>query len=264
MNDLTKKREFVTEIILKAGEILKKYFASGDFTSKSKGGVDFLTQADEEIDKFLLDEIKNKYPESNFLTEETAPDDYSSFKGLDNLWVIDPLDGTVNFSRGNPHFSISIGLVYQGISKLGIVNLPISGDLYWAQEDEERAFLNDNPISVSSTDDLGETVLACDWGWDVEKRLKVVKWLDQISTHVRQVKSMGSAVADLALLASGKTDVYIHSNLKPWDTAASALLIEKAGGKITTPDGGSWNIFDGEILATNGILHEKILEMINE
>ncbi len=111
---------------------------------------------------------------------------------------------------------------------------------------------------------MGESVIACDWAWGLEKRLNVVRWLDKISTHVRQIKSMGSGVADLAGLASGRIDGYIHSGLKPWDVAASALLIEKAGGRITTPTGEDWNVFQTDILATNGIIHARILDLINE
>ncbi len=260
--DLNDARLFLLDLLPKAGEILRKYFTSGKFTSRSKGGVDFLTQADEEVDLFLSQNIKNKYPQTELLTEETAPKNYSSFKETENLWVIDPLDGTVNFSRGHPHFAISVGLVDRGVPKLGVVYAPIEDKLYWAQKDKNGAFLNGIPIKVSTTDNLKEVVIACDWGWDLQKRLEVVSWLSRISTHVRQIKSMGSAVADLASLADGKLDGYIHSGLKPWDVAASALLIEKAGGKITAADGGKWDIFNPRMLASNGILHEPILNLI--
>lgn len=262
--NLTAAREFLIKLTSNAGAILEKYFASKDLAHKSKGGVDFLTQADEEVDKFLQEAIAKKYPSTHFLTEETAPKDYSHLKNTENLWVIDPLDGTINFSRKNSHFAISVALVDKGISKLGVVYAPLENNLYWAQEDEENSYLNGKPIKVSSTNDLKEVVLGCDWAWDLEKRLNVVKWLGNISIHVRQIKSMGSAVADLAALAAGKIDVYIHSGLKPWDVAASSLLIEKAGGKITTPNSTNWNIFNPEMLASNGILHQKILQLLNK
>lgn len=260
--DLNQTREYLLKLIPQAGEILRKYFASGEFTSKSKEGVDVLTQADEEVEEFLKENISKKFPQTAILAEETSPKDYDSFKYLDNLWVIDPLDGTVNFSRGNPHFAISVGLVDKGVSRLGVVYAPVENNLYWAQENQDKAYLNGRPIKTSSTKDLKETVLACDWGWKVERRLEVVRWLQSIATSVRQIKSMGSTVADLANLASGRIDVYLHSDLKPWDVAASSLLIEKAEGRITTPQGGKWDIFQPEILATNGILHHKILDLL--
>lgn len=262
--NLVEAREYLTELMPRAGEILNRYFVNRNFSSRKKEGVDFTTQADEEVDAFLRKNIIQRYPRTNFLTEETAPADYSSLKDTENLWVIDPLDGTINFSRKHPHFAISIALVEKGKPQLGVVYIPMTKDLYWARADQKDAYLNGEPIAVSSTDDLGESVVACDWAWDLEKRFNVVRWLGKISTHVRQIKSMGSAVADLAALASGKIDAYMHSGLKPWDAAASALLIEKAGGKITTPAGKPWNVFNPEMLASNRVLHDNFLTLINK
>ncbi len=260
--NLNETRKYICQLVLQAGDILKDYFISRKFTSRSKGGVDVLTQADEEVDKFLRESIKTKYPKFPILTEETAPGDYSSFKTLDNLWVIDPLDGTVNFSRGNPHFAVSVGLVDKGVSKLGVVYLPLEESLYWAQADNKEAFLNKKPLRVSTTKSLKETVFACDWGWQPEERIRLVKYLAQVLIHVRQIKCANSAVAEPATLANGKIDVYLISGIKPWDIAASSLFIRKAGGKITTPRGGEWDIFNPEMLATNGVLHDKFLELL--
>ena len=260
---LTEAREYLAELVPQAGEILRRYFANRDFSSRKKEGVDFTTQADEEVDAFLRKNIKQRYPQTNFLTEETAPADYSSLKDTRSLWVIDPLDGTINFSRKHPHFAISVALVDKRKPQIGVVYIPMTKDLYWAQADQKDAYFNGEPITVSSTNDLGESVIACDWAWGLEKRLNVVKWLGNISTHVRQIKSMGSAVADLASIAGGMIDAYIHSGLKPWDVAASALLIEKGGGRISTPNGKPWDVFHPDILASNGILHDRILNLIN-
>lgn len=261
--DLTEARRYVVTLVVQAGKILKKYFTAGGYTTRQKAGVDFTTQADEEVDAWLRSHIADKYPQSHFLTEETAPEDYSSLKNADNLWIIDPLDGTINFSRKHPNFAISVALVSKGVPQLGVVYVPLTGDMYWAQADIAQAFVNNDPMHVSLTKDLREVVLACDWAWGLEKRLSVVKWLGNVSTQIRQVKSMGSAASDLASLANGRIDVYIHSGLKPWDVAASALLIEKAGGKITTPSGEKWDVFNADILATNNILHQLLLQLIN-
>jgi len=261
--ELNSVKENLISITLEAGEILKKYFYSDDLVSYQKEGVDFTTEADKEVDSFLIEKLKALYPEIEFLTEETAPDSYDSFRDKENLWVIDPLDGTTNFSRKNSNFAISIALVNKGQPVLGVIYFPISNSLYSAQIDEEGAFLNQKSISVSSINNLKEAVLSCDWAWDLEKRKDVVRWLNNISGEVRQVKSMGSAASDLASLAEGKLDAYIHSGVKPWDVAAAALIIEKAGGEITDAKGNKWNIFNPEIVATNNIVHEKIIEIIN-
>lgn len=262
--DLNSVRDFVISLVSDAGKTLQEYYKSGNYSQKSKGGVDFLTQADEEVDAFLLSSLKAKYPETSFLTEETAPEDYSPLKNVDNLWIIDPLDGTTNFSRQSPNFAISVALVDKGKSKLGVVYLPITEDIYWAQQDRNEAIHNDKPMNVSSTNELGKVVIACDWPWKLDKRLDVVSWIKNICADVRQVKAMGSAVSDLASLADGKIDAYMHSGLKPWDAAASSLIIEKSGGRITTPTGSDWDVFESEIFASNNILHDQLVKLINK
>jgi myo-inositol-1(or 4)-monophosphatase len=261
--NLDEARKNIIDIVLKAGEIIKKSFDE-DLVLYKKEGIDFTTQTDRNVDVFLRKEIGTLYPQTNFLTEETAPSDYSSMKEAENLWIIDPLDGTVNFSRKNTNFAISVALVDKGIPILGIIYLPLQNIVYSAQADKDRALVNDKAISVSSTSKIEEAVLACDWSWDVEKRKNVIKWLNSINSKVRQIKSMGSAASDLASLADGKIDAYVHSGIKPWDVAAAALIIEKAGGKITNPTGGSWNVFDSDIVATNGIMHSQIVKLLND
>jgi|SRR3989344_318457 len=259
--DLTEAREFAVDIAQHAGELLRARFASGEFTMRLKGVVDLVTQADEEVDAFLRAEIAKKYPTGQLLTEETAPKEYSHLKSAESLWVIDPLDGTTNFSRGSPHFSVSIALVEKGITQMAVVHVPMTGDMYSAQANKEFAFLNGNPIHVSETSDVKQSIFAFDWPYDFVKRAEIVQLLGIFNSKVRALKCMGSAVADLASLARGQIDVYMHAGLKPWDVAASSLLIQKAGGTITTKDGCEWDVFQPDILATNGFLHATILEI---
>lgn len=262
--DLDSAQKIIEQIARDAGEILKKYFASGDFTSISKGSTDFLTQADQEADDFIKKSLSDNFPDCPILTEESAPDDYSSLKNLDNLWVVDPLDGTSNFSRGSSYFAVSIGLVDKGVSKLAVVYLPMEDKIYLANANQNHATCNGKPINVSRINSLNETVFDIDFGWIIGQRDITLKWMASLVTKIRQIKIMGSAASELALLAEGKIDVYLHSGLKPWDTAASSLLVEKAGGKITTPQGEKWNIFNPQMLASNGILHDTIIELINQ
>ena len=136
--------------------------------------------------------------------------------------------------------------------------------LYFARADSGNSFLNNKPIHVSKTHYLKEATVACDWAWDVKKRLNLIKWLTPLSQKIRQVKSMGSGAADLASLAEGRIDGYIHAGLKPWDIGAALLIIEKAGGKITDPYGKAMNIFNPDIFASNNILHDEILKLITQ
>jgi myo-inositol-1(or 4)-monophosphatase len=262
LSDLDNVEIFIKRLLIDAGDILKKYYASKNLTEFQKKGVDFTTEADRLVDSFLQKEIKKEFPLSNFLTEETAPENYSDLSRAENLWVIDPLDGTINFSRRHPNFAISIALMHKGKIRLGVVYAPLLEKLYFAREDREHAYLNDSPITVSDTAELRESVIACDWAWDLEKRKHLLKWLTQLAGEIRQIKSMGSAAADLSSLAEGKIDVYIHSGLKPWDIAAAGLIVKKAGGIITTPQGKDWSPFNSDILSSNKPLYKKILKRL--
>jgi myo-inositol-1(or 4)-monophosphatase len=262
MINLDEAENFLLEIESEAAETLRMYYESGNFENKEKGGVDFLTQADSEVDEFIRKSLEKKYPQANILTEESAPKDYSSFLNLEDVFIIDPLDGTINFSRKNPNFGISIGLVSGGITRLAVINEPILGNIVTAREDKQLALLNGRPIHVSKTDKLKEAIIACGWSWNLEKRKIQTKWLPSLIQSVRYVKFEASAVTDGSCLAEGKLDAYLHSGIKPWDVAATSLIIEKAGGKITTSGGGKWNVFTPDMLASNGKLHEEILSLI--
>jgi myo-inositol-1(or 4)-monophosphatase len=263
-SDLTVIRKYATELTFQAGKILKKYFEKGGYSVRQKRGLDFTSQADEETDAFLRKHLANKFPQTHFLTEETAPKEYLSSKNTENLWVIDPLDGTMNFLRKNPYFAISIALVNKGIPQLAVIHLPMTGDIYWAQSDKPIAFVNETPLRVSETTDLREVVLAINWSMRLKERLAILKLLSNISTHVRQIKFTGSSVVDLAILAEGRIDAYLHLGGKPWDVAASSLIVEKAGGKITTPTGENWNVFGPDIFVSNGNLHQRLLTVLNK
>lgn len=262
--NLTEAREFLLDLLPKAGEILKQYFKSRSLILSKKGPFEIVTEADITVDQYLFGEIGRHYPQTSFLTEETAPLDYSSLKDQENLWIIDPLDGTTNFSRGHPHFAISVALVRRGVSRLGVVYTPMADEIYWAQEDLDSAFLNGEPIKVSSVNDLAEVSFLCDWVPKAETRARMIKWLSRIAPWVRQIRSGGSAVADLSSLATGRVDAYLNPGLKPWDLAAATLIAKKAGAKITNLKGGESDVFNPDVLVTNGFLHEKILSLIRE
>jgi myo-inositol-1(or 4)-monophosphatase len=262
LQNLTSTREKTIPVIQKAGEILCSYFGSNVLISTSKGGVDFVTQADIEVDRFLVQELTKLFPESTFLTEETAPDSYDDLQHEDDVWVIDPLDGTTNFSRQREHFAIAVALVQRGEAELGFVYLPLENKFYWAQKDHDTAVLNDRQIVVSSNSDIGTAVIATDWPWDMAKRNIIISALGPVMQSVRACSMLGSAASDVATVATGILDGYFHSGLKPWDIAASALILQKAGGSITRLDGTAWNMFCPDILATNGKIHKQLLELI--
>lgn len=260
--DLNQVRSFLLELLPKAGSMLEKYFYLKDLRQVDKGGVDFATEADFAVDKFLRKEIARKYPQIPFLTEETAPKDFSIFKNEEILWVIDPLDGTTNFSRGDFLFAISVGLVKRGVPQLGAIYVPMEKKIYWAQDDQPNAMLNNKKLVVSKINDLKTASLFVDWGYKPKERQETLRYLSKIITSFRQVKNIGSLVVALGLLVEGKTDAYIAIGHKPWDVAAISLIIKKSGGKITTPEGGAWEIFKPDIFVSNSLLHDQVLKLL--
>lgn len=262
--NLEDARECLIELMPMAGEISKKYFESGGFSSRSKGGVDFTTEVDEKIDEFLRINIKRKFPQSSFLTEETAPDSYYKLTKAKNLWVIDSIDGTNNFERKRDHFGISVALVSKGIPLVGCVLLPIQNELYMATKDS-KTLLNGKEIQVSKTDSLQRAWLESGISWDMEKREEFAKnWIPKIVQKLRAFTMSGSTVFDMAKVAEGQVDGFFYCGIKPWDQAATGLLIQNAGGIITTAEGKAWNIFERDIVATNGLIHDQVLELISK
>lgn len=262
--ELDKRLMVAIDTAQKAGDLLMNYFVSGKYGQIDKGGNELVTGADIQADELIREEILKSYPAARILTEEsTSLEQYDSLRHGD-LWVVDPLDGTVNFSRGCPNFAVSIALVQDSQTVMAVVYKPATRDTYFAKESSDDAFLNGNPIHVSSVANLAEASFLCDWVPSARGELdSMLGWLKKIRPQVRQVKSLGSAVADSVTLAEGTADIYLNPGLKPWDLAAAAFIVTKAGGVVTTPEGEQWDIFNPNALITNGVLHKRLLDLLN-
>ncbi|MEN9407797.1 MAG: hypothetical protein RLZZ455_1013 [Candidatus Parcubacteria bacterium] len=257
MTDLSPVTLQVSLVAKAAGDLALTYLAKG-FSTHSKGGADFATEADDAVDAFLRKELSQNFPGTDFLTEETAPDEYVSFIEKERLWVIDPIDGTTNFSRGSTHFAISIALVEKGRPVLGVVYLPLEQKLYSAERNTQSSRLNDLPIQVSQVSALQEALVCCDWSWEIEKRTATHQALAKILSSVRAVECRGSAASDIASVASGNIDAYFNYGLKPWDCAAALLIAEKAGAGIMSLQGNEWSVFSPDLLVTNGKIDAEL------
>lgn len=265
--DLTEARKVAVETALKAGYVLRESFA-GNFTqesTKTPEGLDLTTDADTKSDQIIRRSLTSSFPQSEVLSEEVPPEEYSQFADTENLWIVDPLDGTINFSRGDPNFAISIAFVSRSVTRLAVIHVPMRGETYWAQADLPGVYLNGMLREVSKVNEFSKASIAIDWPYtNIKVRDEVIRWATCFAPHVLQPKSRGSAVIDLATLAAGNIDAYVQLGIKPWDIAAGALLVQKGGGTVTTPEGEPHSPFHDRILATNGILHERILNMIRE
>jgi len=260
--DLAKAQEFLLGTIVEAGEILQKYFHFETLKKKPKGDHDLVTEADLAADCFIIKKLGNKFPDIPILTEETSVGDFEKYKNMDLVWLVDPLDGTTNFSRKFPHFAVSIGLVFKSYPILGAVYNPIYKNLYWARANDVSAFLNGRQIHVSKEVNPSNSIICVDWSHDIAWRDKTVATIQKLVGRVGHIKMFGSAATDTASVASGQIEAYAHSHCLPWDTAAAALIAQKAGAKVTDIDGKKWNVFTPGILAANPVLHQKILEFL--
>ncbi|MDP3017736.1 MAG: inositol monophosphatase family protein, partial [Deltaproteobacteria bacterium] len=179
-------------------------------------------------------------------------------------WIIDPLDGTINYYRGFPFFSVSIGLEEDGEVILGVVYIPVLDELFVAQKGE-GAFLNGKRISVSQTDQLKRSFLATGFPYDVQERPEYyLRYFHQFIRQTFAIRRPGSAAIDLCYVAAGRFDGFWELKLHPWDVAAGILLITEAGGKATGFKGQPLSIYAEETLASNGLIHEQMLQAIQE
>jgi len=239
-----------------AGAILKKHFGKQKEISY-KGRIDLVTNADFESEKAIIDIIKERHPDHDIITEESNPE----MSGSAYRWVIDPLDGTVNYAHDFPFVAVSIALEINGTIEIGVVNNPIMDEFFHACRGE-GAFYNDIPISVSETGILEKSFLATGFPYDIKESSINLAHFSHFIRHAQAVRRVGSAALDMCYCAMGRFDGYWELTILPWDIAAGILIVTEAGGIVSKLDGGPLSIYDGEIVASNGRIHEEVVEEI--
>jgi len=242
------------QIALEAGTLLKSFL--GRITQiVHKGKTDLVTEADLESEKLILDSLGRHFHEDAFLTEETGLHGAESKR----VWLIDPLDGTINFAHEIPFFAVSIALQVQGETVLGVVYNPCTQELFEATKGS-GAFLNHGPITVSSTNQLIDSLLATGFPYTLyQNPYDVMKRFNNLIIRGQSTRRIGSAAMDLCYVAAGRFAGYWEQDLKPWDTAAGALLVEEAGGRVTDFEGTPFTPFGKTIVASNSLIHEGML-----
>lgn len=242
-----------SQIAREAGDLLMRYFVQR-VKIEYKGDVDLVTEADRNSEALILERIRQQWPKHNVLGEEGARIE----SGSDYRWYVDPLDGTTNFAHGYPVFCVSLALVYKGERLAGVVYDPTRNQLF-AAEQGRGAFMNGEPIHVSATRNLAESLVAT--GFPSHKRHKNpnIYFYHQITLRTHGVRRAGSAALDLCCVAAGQFDGFWEFNLNPWDTAAGVLIVEEAGGRVTRFDSSPFQLDSRETLATNGLIHEAML-----
>ena len=257
--DYKKILRVAKESAFQAGNYLKENFEVKPKV-EFKGEINLITERDRKSQQIVYNIISNAFPEHSILGEEEL--NIEKNKGL--LWIVDPLDGTTNYAHGLPYFCVSIAFVENDETKVGVVYNPMLDEMIWAIRGE-GAYLNDKRMKVSKEIDINKSLLATGFPYDLRKSQENnVNYFNSFIYKAQAVRRCGSAALDLAYVAASRYDGFWELKLYPWDTAAAALFVEEAGGKVTDFSGKSFNPFKKECLASNGIIHNQLLDVIRK
>jgi myo-inositol-1(or 4)-monophosphatase len=249
---------FAIQMAHDAGRILADRFGRA-IQVTHKGDIDLVTEADLASERLIVERIKSYYPRHSILAEESgasAADGASEWK-----WIIDPLDGTTNYAHAYPCFCVSIGLEYNGVMSIGVIHDPMRDETF-AAERGEGATLNGRRIRVSDVEDLNEAMLCTGFPYNVRDRGDFARHFHNFIMHAQAVRRDGSAALDLAAVACGRFDGFWEEGLRPWDVAAGVLLVEEAGGRVSHYDGAPFDIYTPPIIATNGLVHDAMMRVL--
>jgi myo-inositol-1(or 4)-monophosphatase len=225
-----------------------------------KGEFNPVTEVDRLCEQAIVRAILRDFPDHDILTEESPFEG----KGSPWRWIIDPLDGTTNYFHRFPFFCVSIGLEVEGEVRLGVVYIPTLDELFHAEKGK-GAYLNGNRISVSRAGDLNRSFLCTGFPYDVRDHVDFyLRFFKGFLIRCFAIRRPGSAAIDLCYLAAGRFDGFWELKLHAWDVAAASLMITEAGGRVTDFQGSSFNIYSEEALASNGLIHEAMLQVIRE
>jgi len=246
--------EFIINLAKGAGEILRAGYGK-EHIINFKGPIDMVTEIDRQAEDFIVHKIREAFPGHSILTEESGELDGEKEK----RWFIDPVDGTSNYARGLQMFAVSIAYAEKGEMRLACVYDPLRDECFYAEKGG-GAWLNGKAIHVSTTEVLINAMLVTGFPYDIHKKNNNIDNFTNIIREVHTVRRLGSAALDLVYVAAGRLDGYWEIDICPWDIAAGTLIIEEAGGMVTTIHGNPFYMRPPyDLIASNGILHNKLL-----
>ena len=250
----------ITKACMKASRSLIRDFGEiENLQVSSKGPGDFVTSADQRTEKILIDELQKAHPDYGIVSEEKGTINKHNQK---NRWIIDPIDGTLNFMKGIPQFSISIGYEEDGEIKCGIIFNPIMNEMFLAEKGN-GAYLNNSRIRVSNKKKINDALIVTGGPKGASKiKDKIFSEYVNVSKNVSNVRKFGSAALDIAYVACGRFDGYWQRELNYWDIAAGIIILKEAGGFIDFFEEDANTPFKKNILASNSNIHEELRGLI--
>jgi len=249
----------IIDVAKNAGAFIKAQ--SHDFTAEmteQKGLHDLVSYVDRTAEQMILNGLSSLLPEAGYIAEESG-----SKQALEFNWIIDPLDGTTNFVHGIPIYSVSIALMQHNTIVSGVVYEISREECFYAWKDS-AAWLNDKKISVSNTQCLTESLIATGFPYNDFSRMKgYLQLFDDLMRNSRGLRRLGSAAVDLVYVACGRFEAFYEYGLNPWDVAAGAFIVERAGGTVTDFSNKNNWLFDEEICASNTLIHKALMIKID-
>ncbi len=248
------------EAVVRAGDIQLAHFGRAMRVDK-KGTIDLVTEVDVAVERMFRALVAERFPGHQVLAEEMGG---SAEAPAGPCWVFDPIDGTTNYAHGLPIFCASLALEIDGAGEVAAVYDPTRRELFTAERGG-GAFLNGRPLRVSAAETLVDAMLVTGFPYDVHTRVdEIVGLFGAFVGRARAVRRLGSAAIDLCYVAAGRIDGFWESDLKPWDIAGGSLIVTEAGGRVTNMEGAPFTSRGRHVLATNGVIHEAMLAVIEE
>jgi myo-inositol-1(or 4)-monophosphatase len=250
------------EAVTRAGEVQLSRFGTTMRVDK-KGAIDLVTEIDLQIEREFRAMIAARFPDHVVLGEEFGPSGDGEATSR-FCWVFDPVDGTTNYAHGLPIFCSSLALEIDGEITVGAIYDPTRRELFTAERGK-GAWLNGAPLRVSTADELIDSLLVTGFHYGIQRDPEeLVGLFREFITKSRAVRRLGSAALDLCYVAAGRFDGYWESKIQPWDVAAGGLIVEEAGGRVSTIAGEPFRSRAGSVLATNRLIHDRMLKVITE
>lgn len=253
----------LSRVAVEAAKEAGRYMVSrlgGAIEVSTKGNKNNLvTDVDKKSESMIISRIRKAFPEHSILAEESGNAGAES----EYQWIIDPLDGTTNYAHGFPFFCVSIAAARGGVMETGVVYDPTRDELFTARKGE-GAYLNGRKINVSGTLTVDGSLIATGFAYHPVERLNNLKYMGKVLEVAQAVRRAGSAALDLCYVAAGRFDGFWEQGLKPWDTAAGHLIVKEAGGIVTTMAGLAFDVYQSDIVASNGKIHPQMLSILNK